>query len=209
MNSIQSLIRTKVESGEFPAPEGTEAFAAYAIASGKGLIPEMESAARSTLYHPMTFKILGEGLRLFEDWALRDLADFRGRCWDNTVACLLLYLEVGPSAPSKIWVGCPEVTPNAPSSEECQQIRTLPKWLKHLLSRTLDDPELRKFTCPLTIRSSLWEGEYLSAFKSHANCNFCLRIQAISGLKYRLDLSEMLIQAMEKVHHSFNLFNCC
>jgi hypothetical protein len=210
MDSIRSLIRTKVKSEEFPAPKGSEAFAAYAIASGKGLIPEMEKAAHSTLDHPMTFETLGEGLRLFEGWALRDLANFRGRCSDNLVTCLSLFLEVGPSEPSKIWVGCPEVMPSASSSEECQQSRALPRWLNRFLSRNLDGLKLRKFTQSLDIiQSSLSEkGEYYNAFKSHDDCNFCLRIQAINGLEYRLRLINMLGQAIEKVLHSFNFFNC-
>jgi hypothetical protein len=79
MTSVQTSIRLRVKWEEFPAPKGAEAFAAYAIASAKGLIPEMENAARLTLNHPMTFENLGEGLRLFEGSALRDLAGFRKR----------------------------------------------------------------------------------------------------------------------------------
>ena len=85
--SVQSSIRAQVSHGVFPTPKRVEAFSAYAIASGKGLIPEMENAARQTLDHPMTFEVLGEELRLFEGWALRDLARFRKRCRDNPVAC--------------------------------------------------------------------------------------------------------------------------
>jgi hypothetical protein len=79
MSSIQSSIRILVKCGEFPAPKGAEAFAEYAIARANGLIPEMENAVRLTLKLPMTFESLGEGLRLFEGSALRDLADFRRR----------------------------------------------------------------------------------------------------------------------------------
>jgi hypothetical protein len=205
MDSIQSLIRTKVKSKEFPAPKGTEAFAAYAIASGKGLIPEMEKAANSTLDYPMTFETLGEGLRLFEGWALRDLANYRGRCSANLVTCLGLYLEIGPSRPSEIWVGCPEVM-RSTSLEECQQSRALPRWLNRFLSQNLDDLKLHKFTQPLNIVQSKLRrrGEYCAAFKSHDDCNFCLRIKAINGLEYRITLMDMLRQAIEKVLHSFN-----
>jgi hypothetical protein len=203
MDSIQSLIRTKVKSEEFPAPKGTEAFAAYAIASGKGLIPEMEKAANSTLDHPMTFETLGEGLRLFEGWALRDLANYRRRCSNNLVTCLRLYLKVGPSGPSKIWVGCPEVM-SSTSSEKCQQSRALPRWLNLFLSRNLDDLKLHKFTKPLNIELKLWGEEYCDAFRSHDNCNFCLRIRAIICLEYRLRFMQMLKQAREKVLHSLN-----
>jgi hypothetical protein len=110
MASVQFTIRGKVNCGEFPAPKGADAFAAYAIASSKGLIPEMENAARRTLDHPMAFEILGEGLRLFEGWALRDLAGFRRRCRDNLIVCLDSFLKVKPSGPSSIWVGCPDVS---------------------------------------------------------------------------------------------------
>jgi hypothetical protein len=79
MASVQSSIRILVRCGEFPGPKGAEAFAAYAIASAKGLIPEMENAARLTMDHPMTFEVLGEGLRYFEGSALCDLAIFRKR----------------------------------------------------------------------------------------------------------------------------------
>jgi hypothetical protein len=106
MAPVQSFIRVGVGRGEFPAPEGVEAFTAYAIASAKVLIPEMENAARLTLDHPMTFEILGEGLRLFERWALRDLVNFRKRCRDNLVTCLDSFLDAQPPGPSSIWVGC-------------------------------------------------------------------------------------------------------
>jgi hypothetical protein len=79
MASVQSSIRILVKCGEFPAPKGAEAFAAYAIASAKELIPEMENAALLTLDQPMTFENLGEGLRLFEGSALRDLVSFHNR----------------------------------------------------------------------------------------------------------------------------------
>jgi hypothetical protein len=108
MTSVQSSIRAAVSHGAFPAPKGAEAFAAYAIASGKGLVPEMENAARQTLDHPMTFEILGEGLRLFEGWALRDLASFRGRCRDNLVTCLDSFFETAHPGPSSIGLVVPK-----------------------------------------------------------------------------------------------------
>ncbi|KAF8491519.1 hypothetical protein F5888DRAFT_1053918 [Russula emetica] len=105
MASVQSYIRAEVSHGVFPMPKGAEAFSAYAIACSKGLIPEMENAARQTLDHPMTFEILGEGLRLFEDWALRDLARFRKRCRDNLVACFESFLQLG-QPPFNVWIPC-------------------------------------------------------------------------------------------------------
>ena len=134
MASVQSSIRAEVKRGEFPAPKGAEAFPAYAIASSKGLIPEMENAARQTLDHPMTFEVLGEGLRLFEGWALRDLASFRKRCRDSLITCLDSFLEVQPPGPSSIWVGCPEVMPTGgPTTKSCS-----PQMVK---SASLTEPE--------------------------------------------------------------------
>jgi hypothetical protein len=98
MSLIQSLIREEVNRKQFPAPKGTEAFPAYAIASAKELLQEMKCAARSTLEYPMTFETLGKGLRFFKGRALRDLADYRKRCTDNMVTCLnsYPYLDVQP-----------------------------------------------------------------------------------------------------------------
>jgi hypothetical protein len=79
MAPVLSFIRLQVSWGEFPSAKGADAFPAYAIASANRLIPEMENAARMTLGHPMTFESLGEGLRLFEGSALRDLASYRKR----------------------------------------------------------------------------------------------------------------------------------
>ncbi|KAH9989327.1 hypothetical protein BJV77DRAFT_687924 [Russula vinacea] len=127
MVSVQSFIRTEVSRGTSPVPRGVEAFRAYAIASAKGLIPEMENAARQTLEHPMTFEILGEGLQLFEGWALCDLVRFRRRCGDNLVTCLDSFLKVQPPGPSSFWVGCPKM-PLWPFTGQHQQVKSS-QWL--------------------------------------------------------------------------------
>ncbi|KAH9989324.1 hypothetical protein BJV77DRAFT_948568, partial [Russula vinacea] len=57
MDSVLSFIRAEISRGASPGPKGAEAFRAYAIASTKGLIPEMEDAARQTLEYPMTFEV--------------------------------------------------------------------------------------------------------------------------------------------------------
>jgi hypothetical protein len=204
MDSIQSFIRTKVKCGEFPVPIGTEVFAAYAIASGKGLIPEMERTARQTLRHPMTFGTLGENLRLFEGWALRDLIHYRRRCLDNVVKYLDPYLKAEPSGPSSIWVGCPEVMPSISSSEACQQGRALPKWLNKFFSRSQADLKLHKFTEPPVILIDTFS-KYFEAVKTHTNCNFCLRVQATDGLTYCAVLKEGLKQVLDKVTHFFDV----
>ncbi len=69
MIQVQSSIRAEISRGDFRAPVGTEVFRAYAIAYDKGLIPEMENAARLTLGYPMTFETLGEAMRCFDGWA--------------------------------------------------------------------------------------------------------------------------------------------
>jgi hypothetical protein len=200
MTSVQACIRAKVKSGEFPAPKGAEAFFAYAIAGGKGLIPEMESAARQTLDLPMTFEVLGEGLRLFNGGALRDLANFRKRCRDSFIACLGPFLEVQPLASSGIWVGCPESMPPVTTKlrNMYQQNRVLPGWLTHLLSRSQNDMKNQKFTHPLDIHSRI-RGEYIAALQNHGNCYFCLSVHLRNGSIFCTELENKLVEARDKV----------
>jgi hypothetical protein len=195
MGSVQSSIRAKVKLGEFPVPKGVEAFSAYVIASGKGLIPEMESAARQTLDHPMTFEILGEGLRLFEGWALRDLVDFRRRCGDNLVTCLDSYRVVEPPGPSSVWRGCPE--------NGSRRHFVLPKWLDQLLSQSRNNLKLQKFTDPLVIHSRI-RGEYLKSLQTHLRCKFCLDVY-VKESTFCTELENKLEQARDKVTHCFYL----
>ena len=77
MESVQFIIRAAIKVGKFPAPVKAEGFSAYAIASGLGLVPEAEDAARLTLGQPMTFESLGEELRLFKGRTLFDLIRYR------------------------------------------------------------------------------------------------------------------------------------
>jgi hypothetical protein len=77
MEAVQFNIRFAVKHGRFPAPVKVDGFSAYAIASGLGLVPEAEDAARLTLGQPMTFESLGEELRLFKGRALCDLIRYR------------------------------------------------------------------------------------------------------------------------------------
>ncbi|KAF8472325.1 hypothetical protein DFH94DRAFT_185810, partial [Russula ochroleuca] len=187
MTSVLSSIRAEVKRGEFPAPEGTEAYPAYVIAGAKGLIPEMENAARQTLDHPMTFEVLGEGLRLFEGWALRDLVSFRKRCKDNLVMCLDSFFEVEPPAPSSIWAGCPDVM----YTRTHRQSRVLPRWLNQLLSQIQCDLKLQNFIYPLNIHSRIRE-EYLKALRAHLYCHFCLAVHATNGPTFCMELENTL-----------------
>jgi hypothetical protein len=201
MIQVLSFIRAEVSRGNFPAPAGTEAFRAYAIASSKELAPEMENAARLTLDHPMTFETLGEGLRLFEGCALRDLARFRKRCRDNFVTCLKSFLEVDASQPSSMWLGCPDVMPKWKQPVAA----TLPNWLCQVLSRINTDLKLQVFTHPLNTPSSIRE-EYLTAIQTHGNCNFCLLVHAKKGTTFCAELESRLARARDKVNTLFLLF---
>jgi BTB/POZ domain len=200
MVEVQSYIRAEVKNRYdpwgFPPPfdfEDTHSiFRTYAIASDKGLIPEMEDAARLTLDHPMTFVTLGEGLRFFHGSALRDLARFRKRCCDNIISCLKS-LEVDASGLSSIWVGCP-------SASTSQSNRPLPTWLYQVLS--WKDLKSQVFTHPLPTPSNI-RARYLRAVQAHDYCTFCLRVYAKKGSNFGLQLQRMVAIALEKVHLFF------
>jgi hypothetical protein len=199
MDSVQSSIRLEVCCGEFPAPKGAEAFATYAIASAKGLIPEMKNAARRTLDHSMTFEILGGGLRFFEGWALRDLVNYRKRCGDNLVTCLDLFHDVQPSELSSVWIGCPEVMPPNPYPHHPNhQKRVLPRWLTELLSRNQNELKHQKFTHTLDIHSRIRQ-ECFTALQNHVGCNFCTKIHIKNGPIFYAELENKLAQALDKV----------
>ena len=189
MSSVQLTIRGKVSCGEFPAPKGTDAFAAYAIASSKGLIPEMEKAARQTLDHPMTFEALGKELRLFEGWALRDLVNFRRRYRDNLSACFDSYLCALVRC-SRGWFG--------------PGVLVLPGWLYQLLLRSRDDLKQQVLTHPLDIHSRI-RREYLKALYTHLNCKLCLAVHAFQGSTFCAELEGKLAQARDKVGNPFHL----
>jgi hypothetical protein len=194
MIQVQSSIRAEVNRRSFPAPVGTEVFRAYAIASSKGLTPEMENAGHLTLDYPMTFETLGEGLRFFDGWALRDLARFRKRCRDNLLTCLESFLQV--KGPSSIWVGCPNsVLIGFPGP----RVSSFPSWLYQVLSRNIDGLKLQVFTHPLTTPSSI-RVEYVTAIQAHAGCHVCSQVCMTNGLTFCAELESKLTQARDKVH---------
>jgi hypothetical protein len=198
MVSMQSFIRTEVSRGEFPAPKGAEAFSAYVIASSKGLIPEMENAAHQTLEHPMTFEIFGEGLRLIEGWAVRDLADFRKRCRDSLVACFESFLKLD-QPPFNIWVPCTE-NRIAGRYSFYNQTGYSPPWLTQLFKNRLNESRhafSKPFFDPGSIR---WE--YLSALNAHIssnNCVSCTKVHAQKGEAFCKELEDRLKQALDEV----------
>ena len=194
MVQVQSSIRTEVSRGCFPAPVGTEAFRAYAIARSKGLVPETENAARQTLDHPMTFETIGEGLRLFEGCALRDLVRFRQRCREKLVTCLKSFHEDQGTGPSriKIWFGCP-------SQPWESRPAALPSWLRQVLSWNIDSKK-QVFVDPLPTPSNI-RAVYQKALLSHSGCHFCLKVHAKDGPTFCAELESMLALALDKVHN--------
>ena len=201
MASVMSSIRAEVSHGASPMPEGAKAFSAYAIASAKGLILEMENAARLTLDQPMTFENLREGLRLFEGWALRDLVNFRRRCGDNLVTCLATFLGVQSSGPSSIWVGCPDVMPPRTRYSTHAPISVLPTWLNQLLILNQNNLKYQMFAFPLNIHSIICQ-EYFTALRNHATCNFCMGVHTRNGSTFCAVLENKLAQARDKVIYS-------
>ncbi|KAF8491511.1 hypothetical protein F5888DRAFT_1053393 [Russula emetica] len=205
MVSVQSLIRAEVSRGEFPAPKGAEAFFAYVIASSKGLIPEMENAARQSLEHPMTFEIFGEGLRWIEGWALQDLANFRKRCRDNLVACFESFLQ----PPFNIWAPCVEYQILSRYSSS-NQTTASPHWSTQLFRNCIDksrDAFSKPFFNPRSIRR-----EYSSALNAHIssiNCISCTKVHAQKGEVFCTELEERLTRALDEVCTSSTLLKIC
>jgi hypothetical protein len=197
--TVQSSIRDKVSQGEFPAPKGVEAFSAYLIASSKGLIPEMENAARQTLDHPMTFEIFGEGMRLSEGWALRDLANFRKRYRDNLVSCFKSFLNIEESQ-FNIWTSC--ATSSSRSSRRSaymSETNRLPSWLAELYRKHLNESEA--FSKSL-FNSRNIRGEYMFAVQAHISshgCVSCTKVHAEKGETFCNDLEGRLTQVLNEV----------
>jgi len=208
MDQVQSIIRAEVDRGGPPSPVGTEAFRAYAIASGKRLIPEMEYAARLTLDHPMTFETLGEGLRLFEGSALQDLARFRKRCRDNLVTCLQSFLDVS-KPPFNIWTACRNPSNYSYSYSMSQQTGYSPPWLTTLFKQRLTELD-QAFTKPFPNPSSIRK-EYMSALQAHitasgngnVSCLACPIVHTTKGETFCKDMENELAQAISKVRNSF------
>jgi hypothetical protein len=105
MDTVLSTVRR-----ELVLPTMKAAFHAYAIARSKQLIPEMETAARVTLDHPMTFATIIDALPSFEGSALHNLVHFRERCRDN----LLSFLVDGNGSLSNAWNNCRRLNVHSP-----------------------------------------------------------------------------------------------
>ncbi|KAH9014705.1 hypothetical protein EDB85DRAFT_857867 [Lactarius pseudohatsudake] len=194
MESVQSNIRAGIKLGRFPAPVGDEAFRAYAIASGLGLIPEMENAARLTLGHPMTFESLGEQLRSFEGRALCDLVRYRKRCRDNLVSCLDSFFDV--RSRYEMWAGCREPFALPNNTRDPPTV-----WLRDFFS---DKSVELQNGFPLAISSPPTVlAEYLEALKSHDCCDSCFRVHVREGETFCRGLEDQLAQTLDEVNTSF------
>jgi len=137
----------------------------------------------------MTFEILGEGLRLFDGWALRDLANFRKRYRDQLVSCFESFLKTEESQ-FKIWTPCASHTFHPSGSfDECGRRRKsdlwsrstlsmsksnefLPSWLAELFRQQVD--KSCKAFSRLLFNPRNIRGEYLSALQNHLKSFGCV-----------------------------------
>ena len=198
MDAVQSSIRAKVSQGEYPAPKGTEAFSAYGISSRKGLIPEMEKAARQTLDHPMTFEILGESMRLFEGWMLRDLIDFRMYYRESLHGCFRSFLD-NEGSQLNIWIYCDHNNPSSPTHMSNAN-GFLPSWVAELYYKHLYELQ-EVFSKPLINPQSI-RGEYLSALQAHMTsygCVPCAVVHIEKGEAFCKYLEDRLTQTLNEV----------
>ena len=194
MAGVQSSIRTEIASWEHLVLNGTEAFRAFAVASGAKLFPEMETSARQTLGFPMTLEYLSDELPLFEGWALRDLVRYRKRCRDRLVSTLDSFLD-SSAKPSKVWVVC-----TADTLKSYPRREVFPKWLYDLLSKHRTKLQ-ETFTNPFPYPSSI-RGDYLASLNTHISsqdCIPCMKAHTLKGETFCNELEKQLTQALDKV----------
>ncbi len=185
MDAVQSSIRVEIDRRGLLSSTPAELFRVYAVACSKGLIPEMESSARLTLAHPLTFESLGDALQSFEGRALRDLADFRLRSIRDLKSNSESFFK-SLEGPSKIWARCPTARRNGLPFwlEDCH-------WLSGLISAYNDS---LTETIPTDAQHC---DKYLKALQAHVantGCNFCLMMHAQQGEKYCEKLKDVLAQ---------------
>jgi len=195
MDAVESTIRGEVARKGSPVLDGAQAFRAYAIASSNRLTPEMDMAASLTLDYPMTFEHLGGNLRLFEGWALRELAGFRKGCRDALVSCLESFLDT-VNGRSVIWTGC--------YSRQKVQSPTkggtaLPVWVHDYFTQQIEQLK-QDFTRPL-LKPSTVRANFLGALQNHSisgRCKHCLQTFATKGDNYCMELEQAIFRARQK-----------
>jgi hypothetical protein len=196
MAAVQSSIRAEVGRKSYPLLTGAAVFHTYAIASSKGLTPEMENAARLSLDHPMTFESIGDELRLFNGWALRDLSSFRKRCRDSLVQCLESFLDYR-DGPSKIWTYCLH---SKIAQLESPDQSYLAMWLRELILRTIKELK-QSYTRPL-LKHHGFRKQYVAALQKHigeTSCIFCSRVHVEEGDAFWAQVKSKLTIARDKV----------
>ena len=179
-------------------PTTPAAFHAYAIASSKGLIPEMETAARLTLDHPMTFEVIANILSLFEGSALIDLVHFRKRCHANLLTFFSRFVR-GSDNLSNAWCGCPKT--KRPRSALQNDNGVLAGWLRALLVRHIKSLRETYTTRPLpnhlTLRNEL--NVALRAHISETQCASCSMLYAADGEALRDRFLNRVLRARDEV----------
>ena len=189
-----STVRPQI-SRQLPTTEA--AFHAYAIASSKQLVPEMETAARLTLDHPMTFEVIANILPLFEGSALTDLVRFRKRCRDKILTFFERFIG-GKYTQSQAWCSCPKT--KRPHSTLQNNSGIIAGWLMILIFQHIKD--LREtFTHPLPTYLSL-RNKFVAALRDHiseTHCTSCSVLYAADGESLRDSLLRRAVRARETV----------
>ena len=202
MAAVRSSIRAEVSRRGLLTPKGAEAFRVYAVACRKRLYPEMAITARLTLDYPMTFEYLGETLRSYEGWALRDLANFRQRCSDRLRTCIQSFLDFW-NGPSKIWVGCPSPAPFIRFSQpEDNDPGIFATWLQKLLWKIepVGVPAIH------TLNPRQFRQEYLEALQEHVrqkDCHFCTKVHTMQGEAFCVEIEKGMAQARNIIYSIF------
>ena len=184
ISSVRPEIRRRL-------PSTVDAFHAYAIASSKGLIPEMEAAARHTLDHPMTFGVLAASLSCFRGRALSDLVRYRKRCRDQLLSLFEAFVA-GTDSLSKSWSGCSKT--KRPHSALQKDNSNIAGWLRDIILRQIKS--LREsYTPPLPNQIS-FRKEFIAALRTHISDTHC----ASCSTSYAADeaLREQLISHIFK-----------
>src|SRR5207302_9840439 len=83
-----------------------------------------------------------------------------------------------------------------------------PTWLRQLLSQgnTVSHGKSNLFTHPLITPSSIRE-KYLTAIKTHPDCNFCLWVHTTMGAAFCADLESRMTHAQDVVRALFLYFS--
>ena len=158
MDIVLSTVR-----GKMILPDTEASFRAYAMASSKQLIPEMEAAARVTLDCPMTFERIMDDLLFFEGSALQDLLNFRQRCHDNLLSFFVNSVQ------------CKDTLLKFYHKNKCSSIPhysdDIPEWFRQLVSQHIENLQGR-YPCPLPNSSTL-RNEFNKAIHAHISGRRC------------------------------------